>query len=142
MYNTKRAVALVGLALLIGCHHARIETGLAPSIQTFEQPWAASWLGGLVPPSVVETAARCPDGVAVVETQRSFVNMVAAFLTFGIYAPMAIKVTCAQSSELSLVPSTLRISIVEDATAEMQRAYLTSAAKMSANLQEPVYIIF
>lgn len=50
----------------------------------------------LLPPSMVSTAERCPNGVAKVETQQSFVNQLVGFLTLGIYTPMQIKVTCAR----------------------------------------------
>jgi len=86
-------------AISTGCYHATIDTGLTPSGQTVERPWAHSFIYGLVPPSTVETAARCPNGVARVETQLSFVNMVASGLTWGIYSPMTITVQCAARSD-------------------------------------------
>jgi hypothetical protein len=85
------AVALAGGA----CYHATVETGATPATQTVEKGWASGWIYGLVPPSTVETASRCPNGVARVETQVSFGNQLVAFLTLGIYTPMSIKVTCA-----------------------------------------------
>jgi hypothetical protein len=57
--------------------------------------FASGWIFGLVPPKTVSTAAKCPAGPAIVETQLSFVNQLVSFLTLGIYTPMAIKVTCA-----------------------------------------------
>lgn len=45
------SVAVLGMA---GCHHATIDTGLAPSGQVIERPWAHGFIAGLVPPSVVE----------------------------------------------------------------------------------------
>lgn len=81
-----------------GCYHATIDTGLAPSGETVEEAWAHSFIGGLVPPSTVETAAQCPNGVASVETQLSFLNMVANAVTAGIYSPMTITVRCAATS--------------------------------------------
>ncbi|MEO8336271.1 MAG: hypothetical protein ABI664_14930 [bacterium] len=89
------AAALVILAPTAACYHATVETGLTPNAQTIEKGWAAGWLYGLVPPSTVETAAKCPNGVAKVETQLSFGNQLANLLTIGIYTPMEIKVTCA-----------------------------------------------
>ena len=38
---------------------------------------------------------RSPNGVAKVETQLSFANQLVYALTWGIYAPMEIVVTCA-----------------------------------------------
>ena len=82
-------------SLLGACFHATIETGLTPSTKVLERKWASSWIYGLVPPKTVETASRCPDGVAKVETQLSFLNQVVHILTLGIYTPMDIRVTCA-----------------------------------------------
>jgi hypothetical protein len=39
--------------------------------------------------------AQCPEGVAQVDTQLSFLNQLVSFLTWGIYTPMEIVVTCA-----------------------------------------------
>jgi hypothetical protein len=84
------------------CYHATIETGLAPSAQTVEKHWASGWIYGLVPPSPVQTAQKCPSGVAKVETQLSFANQLVSFLTLGIYTPMDIMVTCAEGRTSSL----------------------------------------
>jgi hypothetical protein len=46
----------------------------------------------------VEAGAKCPNGLAKVETQQSFVNGLVAILTLGIYTPMQITVTCAAKS--------------------------------------------
>ncbi len=89
------AAALLVLAPTAACYHATVETGLTPTTQTIEKSWAAGWIYGLVPPSTVETAAKCPAGVAKVETQLSFPNQLVNLLTLGIYTPMEIKVTCA-----------------------------------------------
>ena len=91
--TTAATLLLVGLA---GCYHATVETGLTPSPQTIEKKWASSWVYGLVPPSTVETQAKCANGVAKVETQLSFLNQLVGVLTLGIYTPMEITATCAQ----------------------------------------------
>jgi len=91
---SRHHVLLAVLLFAGGCYHATIETGAAPSAQVIQKEWAASWIGGLVPPDPVETASKCPNGVSKVETQHSFLNMVANVLTFGIYTPMTITVTC------------------------------------------------
>lgn len=90
------------IALTGACYHATIETGLTPSATTLEKEWASAWIYGLVPPSPVATAQKCPNGVAKIETQLSFTNQLVTFLTGGIYTPMAIKVTCAMRRTSSL----------------------------------------
>lgn len=95
-----RTIAAITCAALLvstaACYHATIETGLAPSTTVIEKPFASAWIYGLVPPSTVETQAKCGSrGVSKVETQLSFVNMLVGFITLDIYTPMTIQVTCA-----------------------------------------------
>jgi Bor protein len=92
----RRMLTSAAIILLAGCYHATIETGVAPSAQTISRDWAPGWLFGLVPPSTTETQQRCPNGVARVETQLSFANQLASWLTAYIYTPMSITVTCAE----------------------------------------------
>ena len=73
---------------------AATETGL-PHTGVTKKIWANSWIYGLVPPSAVDAQNHCPDGVAQVETQITFVNGLVGSLTFGVYTPMEILVTCA-----------------------------------------------
>lgn len=93
----RRVVLLSSAVLMMGCFHTTIETGAAPSANVIEQPWAPSFVYGLVPPATVETQAKCgTKGVSKVETQISFLNGLVAGLTFSLFTPMTIKVTCAQ----------------------------------------------
>lgn len=98
---TRTSRILTGLFLLAllpalgGCYHAIVNTGASPGTETISQPWAHSFLFGLVPPSTVDAADECDSGVARVETQLSFLNQIAYILTGGIYSPMTIEVTCA-----------------------------------------------
>ena len=89
---------VVVMMTLGGCYHATVTTGLTPGTQVIDEPFAAGWVFGLVPPSTVDAASECAAGVAKVETQLSFVNQLVSGITFGIFTPMSIKVTCAASS--------------------------------------------
>ena len=93
----RRIVMLFTVAILMqGCYHATVSTGLRPSTVKIEKKWASGWIFGLVPPSMVETMDSCPAGVAQVDTQHSFPNQLVNFITFGIYTPIEIVVTCAE----------------------------------------------
>jgi hypothetical protein len=94
--TTRMAVLTLLLLGATGCYHATIETGASPSAQTVEKKWASGWIYGLVPPSTINTKEKCPNGVAKIETQQTFVNQVVGILTLGIYTPMDIRATCAQ----------------------------------------------
>ena len=88
-------VATVALFVLGGCYHATVNTGVAPGSRQIEQPWAKSFVFGLVPPDAVNAMAECGSaGVARVETQISFLNGLVSILTFSIFTPMEITVTC------------------------------------------------
>jgi hypothetical protein len=95
MTRVRTAALLMAATLAAGCYHVTVDTGRQPSGQTIEKPWANSFVYGLVPPETVETASRCPNGVAKVESQISFLNGLVAALTLSIYTPMTIQVQCA-----------------------------------------------
>ena len=126
----QRIIALPLLAVtLTNCYHAVIETGATPSTQVVEQKWAASWLEGLVPPKTIETAAKCPGGVARVETKLSFLNRVAWLLTLGIYTPMHITATCAATS--SSDADTMAADLTAPANTDAALAAIKDAAARS-----------
>ncbi len=130
-----RHQAVLALVALCGCYHATIDTGAKPSTVTVEKRWASSWIAGLVAPSTVETAAKCPSGVSKVETQLSFVNMLVGFLTLSIYTPMDIRVTCAEGG----VGGTA-LFVPDSASVDTWSAMITRAAEQSKAAGQPVYL--
>ena len=133
-----RSRSLLPFALavaLFGCYHATIDTGAKPSTLTVEKHWASGWIFGLVPPSTVETAAKCPSGVSRVETQLSFVNMLVSFLTLSIYTPMDIRVTCAEGTA-----GTTSFAVPDSASAVSWQAAIAKAASESQASGQPVYL--
>ena len=135
---SRSAVAVIALAASVGCFHATIETGRPASSDIVAKPWANSWVYGLVPPATVSTAAQCPHGAARVETQQSFLNGLVGVLTFGIYTPMDIKVTCASAGTAS-APD-LRIPAGADDVDVVR--LMTEAADRAVTLQRPVIVQF
>lgn len=97
MKSIRNYVLLALMISLVGCYHAKITTGLEPSNKVVEEPFAASFINGLVPPKPIDTEDQCTNGVAIVETELSFLNLVVGAVTFGIFTPMHLKVTCAAS---------------------------------------------
>jgi hypothetical protein len=126
---------LVSASLLVGCYHATIETGATPSTTLIENHWASGWVFGLVPPKTVATAAKCPSGVAKVETQLSFVNQLVSFLTIGIYTPMDIVVTCAEAP-----PAQSSLAVPASAPLEAWHIALAKAATTAIETHAPVYV--
>jgi hypothetical protein len=141
MPASRTIVLLAALPLLGGCFHATIETGLTPSTQVLERKWASSWIYGLVPPKTVEAAGRCPNGVAKVETQLSFLNQVVHILTLGIYTPMDIRVTCALSAGTS-APQGAMLTVPADADSDSMRAAFRAAGEQAAEGRAAVLVRF
>ena len=131
-----RAAAVVAAFALTGCYHAVIQTGRPESSDVISIKWANSFVYGLVPPPVLETASRCTNGVAKVETQHSFLNGLVGIITFGIYTPMQLDVTCAARGTASAAPM---IKVEQGRTAEQA---LSEAINMSAEQNTPVYVQF
>jgi Bor protein len=136
-----RSLCATSLIALGGCYHATVETGATPSTVVIDKAFASSWIYGLVPPSTVSTAAKCPDGVAKVETQHTFLNQLVGFLTLGIYTPMQIKVTCAARGAASDDPSLLHV-VAKDASPVARQEALARAVTQAAATNRSVYLEF
>jgi hypothetical protein len=132
----RRAAAVVAAFALTGCYHAVINTGRPESTDIITIKWANGFIYGLVPPPVVETASRCTNGVAKVETQHSFLNMLAQFVTFGLYTPMQIDVTCAARGTASAE------SVIKVEQGRTMEQALGQAVQLSAEKEAPVYVQF
>ena len=140
MRKVNRFLPYLILLLLPACYAARVETGLPASGTQVRQGFASCWLYGLVPPKTVAAAGQCPNGVAVVETQFSFVNQVVGILTLGIYTPMQIVVTCAEKPAVSLMGVEVNLALAEDATEEEAQAVFARAADETVRTGRPVCV--
>src|SRR5687768_1658133 len=132
----RRAAAVVAAFALTGCYHAVIQTGRPESTDVISIKWANGFIFGLVPPPIVETASRCTNGVAKVETQHSFLNMLAQFVTFSLYTPMQIDVTCAARGTASADP------VIKVEPGRNVEQALTEAVRVSSEKNTPVYVQF
>ncbi len=137
----------IGLLMMVGvlsagCFHATIETDLAPSNRRIENKWASGWILGLVPPPTVETAEQCPNGVARVDTERSFLNQIVSILTIGIYTPMSIVVTCAAGSGGEDAAGQATLQVDPEASMEEKQLVFQEAAALSAELGAAVLVNF
>ena len=129
-----RRFLVVSLVFLFtaGCYHATVDTGLPDSTDQISKKWASSWIFGLVPPSTIETASECPNGVAQVDTQLSFLNQVVSAVTFGIYTPMEIVVTCAAAGRADAGgDGAMHVALDRSDDLDTQRRVLSEAVKVS-----------
>ena len=130
--RTVRTLLLLGFVFLItGCYATAIDTGRPRSTTVIRKAFASCWIFGLVPPATVETAQKCPNGVALVQTRLSFLNMLVGNITFGIYTPMEIVVTCAEESHGSLTGHESEIHLAKDASSEERRDAFGKAAEQA-----------
>jgi hypothetical protein len=90
----RRSLCLAFALGLGACYHVAIETGAPATEQVIRENWSNGFLFGLVPPDVMMTASRCPNGVSKVETEHSFLNVLATAVTVGLYTPVTVAVTC------------------------------------------------
>jgi Bor protein len=141
MSHVLRASAVILAFGVFGCYHATVETGLTSSTEVIHETFASSWIYGLVPPDVISAKAKCAHGVAKVETQHSFVNSLVGIITFGIYTPMDIKVTCASAGGSAfLLQRQPDIVLKGDATQEEVVEAFRKASQLAVATEEPVFV--
>lgn len=90
----RRLAPLFAALLLAGCYHVTVVTSAAPPGTHVNKEWQNSFVYGLVPPQELDVKDQCPQGVTKVETERSFLNGLVSALTWSIYTPMHVEVTC------------------------------------------------
>ena len=139
--KTLRVLLVMAFAVATGgCYAARIDTGRPAGTKVIAKKWASSWIYGLVPPSTINAAAECPNGVARVETQLSFLNQVVSAITWGIYTPMQIVVTCAEESHSSLTTPDAEFQVGYNASPEEVQDAFAKAAKKAVETGKPAYV--
>jgi hypothetical protein len=131
------------VAVLAGCYHVTVDTGLAPSpTATIDQPWALGFVYGLIPPPTVTTMQRCPKGVAKVETQMDFLNGLVSSVTFGILTPWHIKVTCALDGTTHAAAGGQTIHLQGFVSPRAIQEAVQRAADVAVESGQPAYVAF
>jgi hypothetical protein len=122
--------SLVALALATGaCYHQIVTTGRTPGTTVVEKPWTSTFIFGLVPAQEINTAAQCPNGVATVETQQTFLNGLVGALTLGIYTPQDVRITCATGS--AAIPGAREIHVGGTGSLEARREAIARAVELA-----------
>lgn len=138
-----RVYALVLPALaLSACYHTRVETGARPGATVIDQPFALGFVYGIVPPPTVATAAQCPQGVAVVETQQSLINGLVSVLTIGLVTPMQITVTCAAEGSAALLDAPADVIVDANASRGDVQDAVAQAAELAVATSAPAVVQF
>ena len=125
---------------LSGCYSAQVTTDKQPSGQVIEKPWATGFVAGLATPGAqIDAAQQCSNGVAMVETQVSFLNQLATFVTFNLYSPMSVTVTCAAGGSMSDLQAP-DFTVPEEADDATVHDVFRAAAQQSAEAAVPVRV--
>jgi len=98
MRFVRNILALSAFALLTGCYHQAVQTGLAPSTTVVQKNFHPTFVFGLVKAKPIDVRAECPNGVAFASTRMTVPNFLVGFVTIGIVTPHEVKVTCAAGS--------------------------------------------
>jgi len=130
-------IACVGLT---GCYQAKVTTSKSPGDKVVEKKWASSFVYGLVP-AKVDVSDECSNGIASAEREFSFVNMLVGNITFGLYLPQSVTVTCASGSMANAVPAqNPAFTLPADATKQEVKSTLSSATIESVMTEKPVEV--
>ncbi len=96
----KQLILLSTLFLfLMNCHHNRVkldsENGSGSTAGEVKILYHKFWLGGFLPRKVeVDATKICPSGVYEIDEYYRWQDAVFTQLTFGIYVPKTLKITC------------------------------------------------
>jgi hypothetical protein len=138
MRTASRLSLVLAACLLSGCFHQIVQTGRTPGTTVVERPWTATWLWGLVPANDISVVSQCPNGVATVETQQSFLNGLVGGLTLGIYTPQEVRVTCASGG--AALPGTHHIDVGPGSSVTDRMAAIEEAITIAERTHETVQV--
>jgi hypothetical protein len=134
------SLLLIGCVGLTGCYQAKVTTNKSAGNKVVEKKWASSFVYGLVP-AEVDVSDQCSNGIASAQRKFSFVNMLVNGLTFGLYLPQNVTVTCASGSMAHAVPSqNPTVTLPSDATEQEIRNTLSSATLKSVTTDAPIEV--
>jgi hypothetical protein len=136
-------ISALALATLLStaCFHAIVETGRPAGTTVINKPWVSTFIFGLVPAADINVAATCPNGVARVETQQSFLNALVGIITLYIYTPETATITCA-SGGMSAIERDGGKVISAGASMEQRTEAVNAAVMEAARTGRPVFVRF
>jgi hypothetical protein len=141
MRRSPRLLVFGILLVSAACYHQVVRTGRPVGTTVVDMPWVSTWLFGLVGAPDISVTSQCPTGVAVVETEQSFLNSLVGGLTLGIWTPQHVRVTCASGgSALGRVGGT--IVVAKDASPEERAAAFEAAVAAADRTNLPIVVRF
>ena len=135
--------ALLGTAQVsTACYHTIITTNLTPGTEVFHEGFRPAFIAGLVPAQVDGAKACQGRRWARIETQYSFLNWVVGAVTFGIFTPMDVKITCAAGSAQATPPDGPTLRVGMSATDQDRNETFALAATLARVSGEAVIVAF
>lgn len=135
---------VLGACMLLpttACFHQVVQTGRPAGTTVVEEKWVSTWIFGLVEAKPIDARAKCPSGVATIETQTSFLNGLLGALTIGIWDPQTVTITCAAKS--AMLPSGTQVfHVAAQATDAMANDVMQQAIVRSAETGSRVAVQF
>lgn len=97
MRKALTAALLLSAFATSGCYHTRVVNENATAGETTEVS-GRYVLYGIVPigNNDIDVDDECPNGLASVESEHTFIDGLIGTVTLGIYTPITIRYTCAQ----------------------------------------------
>ena len=140
--RTAVMLALVGsVAVGTGCYHSIITTDLPPSTEVYHEGFRPAFIYGLVPAQVDGSKYCAGRRWARVETQYSILDWVVGTVTFGIFTPMDVRVTCAASGAM-LTPDGATLKVASNATGTEKDDAFALALILARESGKSVYLAF
>ncbi len=97
---------------LSGCYSVHMKTGAAPGPETHTVS-NTHLLGGLISVDDSIPAHRlCPQGVAEIHQETTFVDGFLNGITFGLYTPTTTTIVCASGSSWKAAPGAAPVRVV------------------------------
>ncbi len=105
-----KAIALAALLLTAsGCFHLHYVTGEPPAPAPTSEKWHNGFVWGLVEGDASDVGAACSSGrYARVDSTETFVNGLVHAITFSIYTPETVTITCSASDAAQVPQSPTR----------------------------------
>lgn len=133
-------LALLAVATT-GCFRQVVETGRPAGATVVDRAWVPTYLFGLVAAQPIDVRQSCPSGVAIIQTEQSFLNGLAAMVTFGLFTPQHVRVTCATGSA-SVPAGAARFHAGAELTADQQRDVVAQAVQAALDTDAPTVLRF
>lgn len=96
MTRLRAVLAMATLTAFAGCYNVTyVAKTRTPAAAMYEEDMKF-FLFGVVGEHDIQTAQRCPSGLAKVHTKQTAVDVLLSIVTIGIYTPRTAQITCAQ----------------------------------------------